>query len=218
MKDTTKVITALVALFLVIVGSCEIKDFVKEKSPQRVEVVSETIDTMYHPVQFVSAREPQTITKTVYVENEVYKAPYGYKLVPNHFVMVDGSTIVHPAISRVDTQYIVLDEINTYNDVVEDSLLSFSYAATTAGTLENIDFSYEIKAPKAITKTVEKIKYVPVELNEFFLGAGVIADDSRGGFSVGASMLTKKHFLTSYDYDVVNRQHAISFKYRIFAK
>ena len=247
MKDTTKVILGIIGFFLAFVGSCEGVKYVKKINTEKIEIaapdtLSIVFDTIPHgnDLTFLSAPTPVPVIETVVVEKikEVFRAPKGYKLVPDHYIASDPDEIAsrtmptpvliapvleNDSIARTHPYFTNGSDTTTnfYTDQIEDSTIVFSYAATTTGTLDGIDIAYKLKGAKTIreTVTVEKIKHVPTDLTEFFLGGGLnTRTDGGAGFSIGAALLTKKHVLTSYDYDLVNKAHQISFKYRIVGK
>lgn len=234
-KDTTKVIGLIIGFFIAVTGGCEAVKYrqflLDQKAIESEEIINSTsvFDTTYTDTFTVMPFSAPVETV------QIFAIPDGFKLVPSDqapetvtvIKYVDrpaiADTINHPFITIKDQAVkdtVPMTTMQYYSDVFQDSSLSIYYHAAVKGTLEDIQLSYKSNLPETITETVyervEVIKPIYPDLTEFFLGGGLIGGDDFAGFSVGASIKTKKNVLVGYEYDLVNKQHAINFKYRIF--
>jgi hypothetical protein len=127
---------------------------------------------------------------------------------------------VYKYIDRVDS--ITKDTTRIYKTPVEDSLISGTIITEldrNSCTIGNQLLSYTPKFPKYIfqTDTVKISQETTILRNKLKIFAGLELGGSLNQFNFGPkiSLLSKSDLLYSYNYDLINRTHNISFVYKI---
>lgn len=109
-------------------------------------------------------------------------------------------------------------QVQLYQDSIEDENMKFYYTSLVDGELLTNNFNYKLKIPKQITKTVEITKPFPVPANSFFLNTGVGANSSGiASLALGLQFVSKKGWSIGYDYDIFQNSHQVRLGIRLFS-
>lgn len=163
--------------------------------PAEVEIIIEhTIDSVFFPGKTDTLFYPDSIPYEVKVKEYVY------------LERIDSST---GSVSKV------------YTNPVEDSLISGTIITEINDSCKIIDqtLSYTPKFPQYIlrTDTIKIREETTILTNKLKIFAGLEIGGSKEQFNFGPkiSVLSKKDLLYSYNYDLINNTHNISFAYKI---
>ncbi len=123
-------------------------------------------------------------------------------------------------IDRVDS--ITRDTTRTYVTNVEDSLISGTITTELnkdSCLVQRQFLNYTPKFPQYIyrTDTIKISERITIQKNRFKMFAGLEIGGSKAQFNFGPkiSLLSRKDLLYSYNYDIINRTHNLSFMYKI---
>ena len=156
-----------------------------------------------------SSRGSTTITKTIRDTIHTSKTDTLWKEIKNN---------VQLKINVPDTIYI--DSSNygdvhrlVYDNEYSDSLLSANFKIVVDGVLVEHNFKYISKYPKYIhtidTFRINTINTVTQNKNQLFLGLDVGGDATKFNISPSILLKTKKDFIYSYRYGLLDRSHNI---------
>ena len=123
-------------------------------------------------------------------------------------------------IDRIDS--ITRDTTRTYVTNVEDSLISGTITTELnkdSCLVQRQFLNYTPKFPQYIyrTDTIKISVRIKIQKNRFKMFAGLEIGGSKAQFNFGPkiSLLSRKDLLYSYNYDIINRTHNLSFMYKI---
>ena len=123
-------------------------------------------------------------------------------------------------IDRIDS--ITRDTTRTYVTNVEDSLISGTITTELnkdSCLVQRQFLNYTPKFPQYIyrTDTIKISERITIQKNRFKMFAGLEIGGSKAQFNFGPkiSLLSRKDLLYSYNYDIINRTHNLSFMYKI---
>ena len=185
-----KIIILVLFLLLLFIQFCD-----RTVEPVETEtIIKHTIDSVYIPGKTDTLFYPDSIPYEVKVKEYIY------------LERIDSST---GSVSKV------------YTNPVEDSLISGTITTEINDSckITNQSFSYIPKFPKYIFRvdTVKIKEETTILTNKLKVFGGLEIGGSRDQFNFGpkVSLLTKRDLLYSYNYDLINRTHNISFVYKI---
>lgn len=113
-------------------------------------------------------------------------------------------------------------KLNRYSNNIEDSVIKGEIVSEIDGTLINQTLNYKLKVPQLVIRdsiftTIEKI--ILENQNKTFIFAGFTTGGSKTSFNFGPNIgLYSKDYLCSYNYDIINKNHNISFSKRFNLK
>ncbi len=185
-----KIIIIVLFLLILFLQFCN-----RTVNPGESEIIIEhTIDSVFIPGKTDTLFYPDSIPYEVKVKEYVY------------LEKIDSST---GSISKV------------YTNPVEDSLISGTITTEINDSckITNQTLSYTPKFPKYILRTdtlkISEETTILKQNTKVFGGLEIGGSGNQFNFGPKVSILTKKDLLYSYNYDVINRTHNISFVYKI---
>ena len=123
-------------------------------------------------------------------------------------------------IDRIDS--ITRDTTRTYITNIEDSLISGTITTELnkdSCLVQRQFLNYTPKFPRYIyrTDTIKISERITIQKNRFKMFAGLEIGGSKAQFNFGPkiSLLSRRDLLYSYNYDIINRTHNLSFMYKI---
>lgn len=130
-------------------------------------------------------------------------------------------SILVPFYVEVDVEvpfYDTIRNLNTYENIFEDSLLTGTIFSTVDGVLVNQKFNYTPKFPKYILKTDSIIitnditNTVIINKRRFYVGMEVGGNVNSFSVSPIISFIDKRYNLFSYRYDAINKTHNLGYQ------